>query len=163
LRSFLVLFLIIGLSGELPARSHPDYSVLIKQAKQQATPSARKILSTAHKMVADGIIIRGSCWDYLDTVFTRAGYPDTARHTVFHHPKTGPYVSVEQLRPGDWLYYINHSYGNVEHSGMFIGWTDRQHQKGLILSYGGERRNKPGRYRIYDLSSVYHITRATPD
>jgi len=67
---------------------------------------------------------------------------------------------LSSIRPGDWLYYVNHSYGNIEHSGLFIGWTNRAAGQGLILSYQGERRNKPGRYRVYDLSSVYQILRA---
>jgi hypothetical protein len=111
-------------------------------------------------MVTSGVIVRGSCWDYLNAAFTRAGYPSAKRRIVYRKNKRGPYVDVARIRPGDWLYYINHSYGGIEHSGLFIGWINRTRKQGLILSYGGERRNKPGRYRAYDLRSVYQITRA---
>jgi len=30
----------------------------------------------------------------------------------------------------------------------------------LMLSYAGERRKTPARYKVYDLSGVYYITRA---
>ena len=62
--------------------------------------------------------------------------------------------------PGDWLYYVNHSYGDIEHSGVFVDWTDYARSEGLVLSYAGEQRNEPGRYKVYDLSHVYRITRA---
>lgn len=63
----------------------------------------------------------------------------------------GPYAPAELLEPGDWLYYVNHSYNDIEHSGVFIGWTDYEQRQGLILSYAGEGRGEPGRYKVYDL------------
>ena len=48
----------------------------------------------------------------------------------------------------------------VGHSGLFIGWIDRQKRLALILSYAGENRKVPARYKVYDISSVYHIVRA---
>jgi hypothetical protein len=152
--------LILVLTGMLFARSHPDYAPIIRQSERRATPAAQHVLVTAHRMVTRGVIVRGSCWDYLNAAFKQAGYPPQKRRIVFKRPKRGPYADVSRIRPGDWLYYINHSYGNIEHSGLFIGWINRARKQGLILSYGGERRNKPGRYRAYDLSSVYHIVRA---
>ena len=111
-------------------------------------------------MVTQKVIIRGSCWDYLNAAYTKAGYPPARRRIVYRKGKRGPYANVARIQPGDWLYYINHSYGGIEHSGLFVGWINRARKQGLILSYGGEHRNKPGRYRPYDLSSVYQITRA---
>ncbi len=107
-------------------------------------------------------IIRGSCWDYADAVYTRAGYPRTtsARLTLFKGTKQrGPYADPAQIQPGDFLYYINHSYGDVEHSAIFVAWLDFEAREALMLSYGGERRKAPARYRAYDLSHVYQITR----
>jgi len=154
-----LLFFLLLTGTLLHARSHHDYSALIRQAEAQATPAARTVLQTAHRMVQRGDIIRGACWDYLNTAFIRAGYPQDKRQRVYRQAKRGPYADIRRIRPGDWLYYINHSYGNIEHSGLFIGWIDRRHKQGLILSYAGEHRNKPGRYRPYDLSSVYQIVR----
>ena len=156
-----MLLLSLVLAGSfLHARSHPDYSPIIRRSEAQASLPARTVLQAAHHMVQRGDIIRGSCWDYLDAAFTRAGYPHSKRQIVYHKPKAGPYVNIRHIQPGDWLCFVNHSYGNVEHSGLFVGWIDRRRKQGLILSYPGERRNKPGRYRPYDLSSVYHIMRA---
>ena len=74
--------------------------------------------------------------------------------------KAGPYADPATFLPGDWLYYVNHSYGDIEHSGVFVDWTDYARSEGLVLSYAGEQRNEPGRYKVYDLSHVYRITRA---
>ncbi len=112
-------------------------------------------------MVTRGVIVRGSCWDYLDAAFTRAGYPPAKRRTVYRAGRHGPYAQPNKIRPGDWLYYINHSYGGVEHSGLFIGWVNRARKQGLVLSYGGEHRKQPGRYRVYDLHSIYQIIRVS--
>ncbi len=155
-----ILIMTLMLSGLLLARTHPDYRPLIRSAEAQASPAARKILHTARSMVARGIIVRGSCWDYLNTVFRRAGYPASKRQIVFRQSKSGPYAPASNIRAGDWLYYINHSYGGIEHSGLFVAWVNRRRWQGLILSYGGEHRKQPGRYRVYDLRNVYHISRA---
>ena len=155
----IILLSLLLMGTMLLARSHRDYSPLIRQAEGEATPAARAVLQTAHRMVQRGDIIRGACWDYLNTAFIRAGYPPAKRQVVYRRPQSGPYADIHRIQPGDWLYYINHSYGDIEHSGLFIGWLNRAQKKGLILSYGGEHRNKPGRYRAYDLSSVYQIVR----
>lgn len=47
----------------------------------------------------------------------------------------------------------------IEHSGIFVCWEDYDRRLGVILSYAGQQRQAPGRYRTYDLSSVYTITR----
>lgn len=105
-------------------------------------------------------IVRGSCWDYIDTVYNRAGYRQSLRQKAHSGSKNhGPYASPSDIQGGDWLYFINHSYHDVEHSGIFIRWVNRSKRIGEVLSYGGENRNKPGRYRNYDLSHVYTIIR----
>jgi hypothetical protein len=155
-----LLWVLFSFGSVLHARSHRDYTLLIRQAEVAATPQAKKILRTARTMVERKVIIRGSCWNYLNTAFSKAGFSAAKRQIVYRKGKGGPYANIGQIQPGDWLYYINHSYGGIEHSGMFIGWINRARKQGLILSYGGERRNKPGRYRPYDLRSVYQIIRA---
>ena len=102
-------------------------------------------------------IIKGGCWDYLNAVFNRAG---VSRNTI--HKGTygqGPYANSSEIEVGDWLYYINHGYNGVEHSGLFVGWVDENAKQALILSYAGENRREPARYRVYDLSNVYQIMR----
>ena len=124
---------------------------LIVNAEAKAQPPARQALST----------LPGGCWDYLNAGFDRAGLPEQRRQMVFSgDAKAGPYADPATFLPGDWLYYVNHSYGDIEHSGVFVDWTDYARSEGLVLSYAGEQRNEPGRYKVYDLSHVYRITRA---
>jgi hypothetical protein len=104
-------------------------------------------------------ILPGACWDWINTAYNRAGFPAKKRQTVYKTRKKGPYADPALIQPGDWLYYVNHSYNGIEHSGIFVDWTDRPSKLGLILSYPGEKRKEPGRYLPYDLSSVYSITR----
>jgi hypothetical protein len=136
---------------------------MLLQAEAKASDPAKKVLKVGRKMtLVDKEIVRGSCWDYADTVYTRAGFPRQLpqRKTVFKGSKrSGPYADIGQIKPGDFLYYINHSYGNIEHSAIFIDWEDKKKKKALMLSYGGENRRSPARYRVYDLSNVYQITR----
>ncbi len=141
-------------------KSYKKYYTFIINAENRATPSAKKVMKVTREMVESREVIRGACWDYLNRGFTRAGYPHAKRTIAFKSQKSGPYVSTKQIQTGDWLYHINHSYHGIEHSGMFIGWIDYDKKIGLTLSYAGEGRAEPARYRKYDLSSVYHIMRA---
>jgi hypothetical protein len=120
----------------------------------------KKILATGRKMtVDDKTIIKGSCWNWVNEVFNRSGVSESKK-IVFKGKKAGPYVDINLIQPGDWLYYINYSYRMVEHSGIFVYWKDFNKKLGVILSYGGRNRNEPARYLTYDLKSVYYITRA---
>lgn len=140
---------------------HGDYLGLILASEQNSRGLTQNVLRTARKMTLDErFIIRGGCWDYLDAAWTRAGVNRQMRQTVFKSSKDGAYANPAALLPGDWLYHINHSYHNIEHSGMFIGWIDFNRRLGLTLSYAGGSRHETGRYRVYDLSSVYQIIRA---
>ena len=135
-----------------------EHEPTLLAAEAMAQPAAQKVLQQARRMTLDErFIIRGGCWDYLNEVFHRAGIE---RETVFKGSySAGPYVDVASLRSGDWLYYINHGYRGIEHSGMFVGWVDESAKQALILSYAGESRREPARYRVYDLSNVYQIMR----
>ena len=135
-----------------------EYLPLLSNAETQSSQAAREVISTARKMALnERTIIKGGCWDYLNAVFNRAG---VSRNTI--HKGTygqGPYASSKDIEVGDWLYYINHGYNGVEHSGLFVGWVDERAKQALILSYAGENRREPARYRVYDLSNVYQIMR----
>ena len=138
---------------------------LILKAEKNATKAGRNILAEGRKMaLVDKVILPGSCWNWINTVYKNAGHPNNGkRKTVFKSKKSGPYVKSSQIEPGDWLYYINHSYNNVEHSGIFVHWVDYKKKIGMILSYGGESRKQPGRYKPYDLTHVYNIIRAVSE
>jgi len=135
-----------------------EYLPLLSSAETQSSRAAREVVSTARKMALnERTIIKGGCWDYLNAVFNRAG---VTRNTI--HKGTyaqGPYAASSDIEAGDWLYYINHGYNGVEHSGLFVGWVDERAKQALILSYAGENRREPARYRVYDLSNVYQIMR----
>ena len=134
---------------------------LILKAEEDSSGKARDVLRETRKMVFDEqTIIKGGCWDYLDAAWTRAGVPRQLREIVFKSLKSGPYAAANQLKAGDWLYYVNYDYNNVEHSGMFIAWVNEFEKLGITLSYAGDAREEPARYRIYDLSGVYSIMRA---
>ena len=140
------------------------YGKIILAAENKASKQGRKVLETGRKMaLIDGEIIAGGCWDYANEVYNRAGFQTRPkkRQTVFKGTqKKGPYADVSLIKPGDFLYHINHSYGDIVHSAIFIDWLDYQKKIALMLSYAGERRQVPARYIPYDLSNVYRIVRA---
>lgn len=127
-----------------------EYLPLLTQAESQSNTAAREVISTARKMALnERTIIQGGCWDYLDAVFKRAGVTRDTVHKGAY--RQGPYANSNEIEAGDWLYYINHGYNGVEHSGLFVGWVDETAKQALMLSYAGENRREPARYRVYDL------------
>lgn len=143
-------------SNETETESDP-----LLKAEKEATPHGRKILKTGRQMTLnDREIVRGGCWDYANVVYNRAGYPSNKREIIFKGDKNnGPYADISVIESGDWLYYVNHSYGGIEHSAIFVYWVDYEEKIGLMLSYGGESRQEPARYLSYVLSNVYYIIR----
>jgi hypothetical protein len=133
----------------------------LDEAENKATPQGRKVLQTGRQMaLVNGEIIQGGCWDYANTVYNRAGYKKQ-RQTVFEGTKQeGPYADASLIQHGDFLYYVNHSYGDIEHSAIFVDWLDYPTKTALMLSYAGERRQQPARYKPYELTHVYQIIRA---
>ena len=131
---------------------------LVSDAESVSNRAVRDVMNTARIMALnERAIVKGGCWDYLNAVFNRAG---VSRNTVHKGEyRGGPYANREDIQVGDWLYYINHGYHDIEHSGLFVGWVDKAANQALILSYAGENRHEPARYRVYDLSHVYNIMR----
>ena len=126
----------------------------------KATPSAWRVLCVGDKMIKDGVLVKGSCWDYIDATFTKAGSSRGNRVTVFKSKKHGPYAKASLIKSADWLYFVNGSYHNIEHSAIFIKWVNYKKKIACMLSYQGEGKRKPARYKNYDLSRVYNIIRA---
>ena len=133
----------------------------LDEAEQKATPQGRQVLQTGRQMaLVSGEIIQGGCWDYANSIYNRAGYKKH-RETVFKGDKDyGPYADASLIQHGDFLYYVNHSYGDVEHSAIFVDWLDYHTKTALMLSYAGEHRRQPARYKPYELTNVYQIIRA---
>ncbi len=133
---------------------------VLLQAEKNADAHALKVLQTGREMtLKEREVVQGGCWDYVNAVYNRAGCTEEKREIVFQKGKSEEYADQDMIRPGDWLFYINHGYKEVRHSAVFVDWLDYEQQTGLMLSYGGEGRGEPARYRSYDLSHVYHIIR----
>jgi hypothetical protein len=139
-----------------PTPPPPTERELLVLAEQSAPSGARRVLATARTLIDDEVIIRGTCFTWLNAVYRQAGGRFS---TVFSGDRRGRYASADQLAPGDWVRFVNHSYGGVTHSAIFIAWIDRASSTALTVSYPGERRETPGRYREYALTSVYQIDR----
>ncbi|MFT7621221.1 MAG: hypothetical protein ACI9WU_000382 [Myxococcota bacterium] len=134
------------------------------QAEKAARGAGANVLRTARKMMESGDLVIGSCWDYANAVFKRAGYPNRRgrRKTVFKGSRSKKrFANVRLIRPGDWLYYVNHQYKGSPHSAIFVGWLNRKRKHALMITYRGAKRRVPGTLDDYDLSSVYRIVRPT--
>ena len=119
------------------------------------------IVSKGIEMVADTKeLVRGSCWTYIDKVYKNAGYDFKDRKTIYKGSKGSRINDISLLQPGDWMYFINHSFHGVEHSAIFICWKDKERKIGITLSHVGQDKLKTGKFGFYDLKSVYNIIRA---
>jgi len=103
-------------------------------------------------------IIIGSCWDFVNEVYKRAGV-SSAKKTIFKSKLKGPYANPNLVKPGDWVYHINKSYNNIEHSAIFVCWKDFDKKLAITLSYAGMKRSVPASYGTYDLSNIFAIFR----
>lgn len=132
---------------------------ILDRAEDDATTEGRKILEATRIMINDKEIVLGSCWDFINAAYNRAGFTSKFRQTAFKSKQQGPYADISEFQPGDWLYFINHSFGDIEHSSIFVAWTDKEKKIALMISYAGGNQAKPARYKTYDLRSVYNIIR----
>jgi len=160
IRIYLLLMIIMLLFNSCSTKRTTPYIRTVNNAILFASPEGKRVLKTAHKMAYDkSVVVRGSCWNYINAIYKKAGFQGVKKNQIiFKGKKRGYYASQNMIQRGDWIYYINHSYYNVEHSGIFVAWMNYSKKKALILSYKGSGR-VPGRYKIYDLSSVYRIKR----
>lgn len=130
------------------------------QACDTCFDAAHPILKTAFDMgCRHKEIIKGSCWTFANEVYHRTVGPE-GKTKIYLKSKGGPYASTSLIEPGDWIYHINYSYRGVDHSALFICWTDVERRKGLTLSYYGQNRKTPARIEEFDLRSVFGIFRA---
>lgn len=105
-------------------------------------------------------IVIGSCWDFINKVYSNAGFQGANRETIYKGKKGTRCPTPELLQPGDWVYHVNYSYHNIEHSAIFICWKDYDKRMAVTLSYVGQNKSAPGKYGVYDLSGVYNVMRA---
>lgn len=139
------------------------YTKILLEAENKATSSGRKVLETGREMaLVNRDIVKGSCWDYANAIFERAGYPYHGKREVVIGSKNRDLLAIDfkSIQPGDFLSYVNHSYHGIKHSAIFVDWLDFDRKIGLMLSYAGQNRKEPARYKPYDLSDVYYVARA---
>ncbi len=122
------------------------------------TPGGR-VLAAAAAMVSEQKIVRGACWDFVNAVYNRAGFPGAERITIFKKPETGPFADPGVIRPGDWVMYRNLPYGEIGHSAVFVEWIDFGKRSALTVEYVGSNRRVPGQYREADLTKVWGVIR----
>lgn len=126
-------------------------------------PGIHSIL-TARRMMASNELIQGSCYHFLSEVYDRAGHRSwRKRRIVYRQGRTGPYASLDLIRPGDWLYIVNDP-GRTPvgtHSVMFVRWEDRGRGYASVISHPGWGAPSAGRERTYDVSRTYRIIRPT--
>ena len=139
-------------------QDHQSQLVILRAAAKGQDPGAL-VLAAAKGMLDDGEVIVGSCWDFVNTVFTRAGFKGPRLVSVYSQPNKGPFADTALIRAGDWLMYRNLSYGGIDHSAIFVAWIDFSKNRALTVSYVGQNRRMPGRLFEYDLSRTYQILR----
>lgn len=153
----LIFFFAFGSCASISQETHND-----KKWGHSRSSKGSEILRVGDIMVKNKEVIRGGCWDYIDTIYKRAGFSRKKRKYIFRGDKNHPpYAPTRLIKSGDWLYYVNYSYHKIEHSGIFVRWIDKAKKRALVLSYAGEYRKKPGRYKIYNISKTYTIIRGS--
>ena len=133
---------------------------ILDRAEANSSFGAKRILEVSRSMILNHEILIGGCWNYINTVYDRAGYSSGQRVTIFKSKLQGPYVKADRIESGDWLYFVNHAYGDTEHSAIFVAWINEEKKEALMVSYIGENQKKPGKYIKYTLTNVYNIIRA---
>ena len=144
-----------------PAKLPPRKPKAQSQRGRLATAEVgRRVLAAARRIsFIEKKIIRGSCWDFVNAVFTRAGFPGRKRHYYYRSKKRGPYVLPARIKPGDWLYLVNLEYHGIEHSAIFVRWISYRRRLAETIDYAGMKRREPGKIRRHRLTKVYTIIR----
>ena len=139
-----------------------DCCCLLEQGCPNKTQEAGlRIINEGYQMaVLQKDIVIGSCWDFINAVYNNAGFQRANREVVYKRAKGTELSNPELLEPGDWVYHVNYSYHNIEHSAIFICWKDYDKRMGITLSYVGQNKSTPGKYGVYDLRGIYNIKRA---
>ncbi len=177
MKKLLIVSLVAGFAGgcqQLPTKPESvaitipakfkssKYTKVLLDAENKATPEGRRVLETGREMaLINRELVKGSCWDYANAIFERAGYPYRGKREVVMNTKGDALaINFKSIQPGDFLSYVNHSFNDIKHTAIFVDWIDFDRKIGLMLSYAGQHRKEPARYKAYDLSDVYYVARA---
>lgn len=129
------------------------------RAGAQTRPSpAQRVLAATKEMTRgyEREYVVGGCWDFVNAVFYRAGFPPAARKNVFRGEKNGPYADNSRILPGDWLYLTN-SGRQWEHSAIFVRWLGEGVAE--VYQYNGDRRAEAGFLGSVEVTDVWAIIR----
>lgn len=137
-----------------------NYEEVLDLAEADATVGGRKILEVSRSMISNQEIFVGGCWNYINAVYDRAGFSSNLRDTIYKSKFQGPYASSDIIQGGDWLYFVNHTYNESEHSAIFVAWLDEDKKEALMVNYVGGNKKKPGTYKRFILDQVYNVLRA---
>lgn len=138
---------------------------LAGQAGPAPTPEAMRLFQAAEELINGQEIIAGSCWDFINAVFIRAGFPAAAREQIYLTKENGPYASLTMVQPGDWLYI---KLNGIGHSVLFVKWAPKALAQGgdadaIFYEYQGHFIPTPGRRNCNDVSRIYGIIRVKPE
>jgi hypothetical protein len=111
---------------------------------------------------------QGACWDFVNVVYTCAGYPEKLREIAWPPEKkcdqNGPYLKdMDIIQPGDWIMHNNLEYlqrKGIEHSAIFVCWINEKQMSAKTLDYRGENKCEAGHYSEHTLTQVWRIVRA---
>lgn len=118
------------------------------------------VLKKGFELVESNFKMSGSCWSYANKLYDVAGFTQAKRKVVYDAKKGTLLKDPSLLLPGDWLFHVNYSFRNVEHSAIFVCWKDKANLMAITLSHVGQNKYAAGRFGVYDLKGVYRVTRA---
>lgn len=160
-RAVLVLWLALTSSAAAQDEPPPETPETPALVSAPGTPAGERVLRMARRMVRRRTIVRGSCFDYIERVFRRAGYGEGERTRVFSSVPEGPYADLSLIAPGDWLFIVHADREPIlTHSVIFVRWLDRAAGRAEVVSYAGGGARRPGGIVPYTLTRTYVIARA---
>ena len=89
--------------------------------------------------------------------------PMLSRLTERHIEPAGSLIMPFEVEPIEKNWVLFEHEGGGTHSAIFVDWADPSARVATMMSYPGQRRDEPGRYGTYALSSAYRIIRMTDD
>lgn len=126
---------------------------------QPISKAGIELVNKGMDMVIENYKMSGSCWSFANKVYELAGFPNNKRTTIYKNKKGTLIKDPSFIQPGDWIYHINYSFHNVEHSAIFICWKDYERRIAITLSHVGQNKYAQGKFGEYDLSGVYNVIR----
>lgn len=126
----------------------------------QSLPTGFLVLNKGLELYQTNFKTSGSCWTYVNKVYNLAGFPSGKRDVIYTAKKGTLIKDPSIIMPGDWLFHVNYSFRNVEHSAIFVCWQDKEKLLAVTLSHVGQNKYAGGNFGVYDLKGVYRVTRA---